>query len=280
VAGQRVAVLAATQSVDGAEMALRRLLGRGTVEDVQVAIAVPPLLPSTAPSVGEFAPWARTVAAFDFATAIQLAQLAQAEANLEQADQNDQARLDLTLSGASFGDPALGLGGGFDNYRNRSGWSNSVSLTYRIPLGARENAANLRLATRAKRQAELRLADVRQSLVFTARAVWRDLEAARARVVAATSALGLQRKSYEGERARYQAGQSDLPRVLQAQAALDAAQLGWLQAVLDHRAAGVRAARLDGSILPAHGFAMEAVEAKAGDGLGSLDALPPLPETP
>jgi len=25
---------------------------------------------------------------------------------------------------------------------------------------------------------------------------------------------------------------------------------------------------------------MEAVEAKAGDGLGSLDALPPLPETP
>ncbi len=280
VAGQRVAVLTATQSVDGAEMALRRLLGRGTVEDVQVAIAVPPLVPATTPPVGDFAPWVRTVASFDFATAIQLAQLAQAEANLEQADQNDQARLDLTLSGASFGDPALGLGGGFDNYRNRGGWTNSVSLAYRIPLGARENAANLRVATRAKRQAELRLADVRQSLVFTARAVWRDLEAARARVVAATSALGLQRKSYEGERARYQAGQSDLPRVLQAQAALDAAQLGWLQAVLDHRAAGVRAARLDGSILPAHGFALETVEARAGDGLGSLDALPPLPETP
>ena len=41
-----------------------------------------------------------------------------------------------------------------------------------------------------------------------------------ARVEAATSALELQRQSYEGERARFAAGQSDLPRVLQAQASL------------------------------------------------------------
>jgi outer membrane protein TolC len=140
--------------------------------------------------------------------------------------------------------------------------------------------ANLRAASRARRQAELRLADVRQSLVFSARATWRERDAARARVEAATSALELQRQSYEGERARFSAGQSDLPRVLQAQASLDASQLAWVQAHLDARAASAKVARLDGSILARHGFTMDAVEQKVGAGLGPADPLPPLTTTP
>jgi outer membrane protein TolC len=280
VAAQRVAVLNATQAVDGAEMSLRRLLGRGTVEEVQGVLAVQPLGAAPVPAPAPFQPWIRTVAAFDFATAIQLSQLTQAEAALAQARQNDQPQLDLTLAGSDYGGPAAGFGGGYDAWRDRAGWNNSVSLALRIPLGGRETAANLRVAGRARRQAELRLADVRQSLVFTARAAWRDLEAVRARVDAATSALELQRKSYEGERARYDAGQSDLPRVLQAQAALDTAQLGWVQALLDARAAAARAARLDGSLLAAHGYTMDAVETKVGAGAGLDEPLPPLPETP
>jgi multidrug efflux pump subunit AcrA (membrane-fusion protein) len=90
----------------------------------------------------------------------------------------------------------------------------------------------------------------------------------------------LQRKSYEGERARYDAGQSDVLRVLQAQAALDSAQLNWVQSHLDARAASAKVARLDGSILPRHGFTMDAVEAKIGAGLGSEDPLPPLTVSP
>lgn len=280
VSAQRVAVLNATQAVDGAEMSLRRLLGRGTVEEVQAVLAVQPLGAAPVPAPAPFQPWIRTVAAFDFATAIQLSQLTQAEAALAQARQNDQPQLDLTLAGADYGSPAVGFGGGYEAWRDRAGWNNSVSLALRIPLGGRETAANLRLAGRARRQAELRLADVRQSLVFTARAAWRDLEAVRARVDAATSSLELQRKSYEGERARYDAGQSDLLRVLQAQAALDTAQLGWVQALLDARAAAARAARLDGSLLAAHGYTMDAVETKVGAGAGLDEPLPPLPETP
>jgi hypothetical protein len=54
VASQRVAVLNASQSVDGAEMSLRRLLGLGTVEEVQAVLAVQPLgsapIPPLAPA--------------------------------------------------------------------------------------------------------------------------------------------------------------------------------------------------------------------------------------
>jgi outer membrane protein TolC len=178
------------------------------------------------------------------------------------------------------GATGAGVSGGLDQYRQRSGWNNYAELRLSFPLGFRESEATLRSAYRARRQAELRLADVRQNLVFTARASWRELEAARARVDAATSSLELQRKSYEGERARYDAGQSDVLRVLQAQAALDSAQLNWVQAHLDARAASAKVARLDGSILARHGFTMDAVEQKIGAGLGAEDPLPPLTVTP
>jgi outer membrane protein TolC len=227
-----------------------------------------------------FAQWIRQAASFDFDTAIQLSALTQANSTLEAARQNDAPQLDLTLSGANHGPSVSGLHQAYDGLRDAAGWSNSISLTYRVPLGSRESEAALRSATRARRQAELRLADVRQNLVFNARATWRDLEAARARVDSATSALALQRQSYEGERARYAAGQSDILRVLQAQAALDAAQLNWIQSLLDARSASARVARLDGSLLARHGFSLESAEAKVGAGLPSEDPLPPLSETP
>jgi outer membrane protein TolC len=104
------------------------------------------------------------------------------------------------------------------------------------------------------------------------------LESARTRVTASGASLELQRKSYEGERARYGAGQSDILRVLQAQSAFDASQVSWLQSLLDARVAAARVGRLDGTILTRHGFKMEAVEQQVGLGLGSTDPLPVLPE--
>lgn len=202
--------------------------------------------------------------------------LAQADAVVAQAEQNDNPSLDLSVGSGRYGLGGAGGGvsGGLDNYRRQAGWTNYAELRFSFPLGFREAEANLRVASRSRRQAELRLADVRQALVFSARATWRELEAARARVDAATSALSLQRQSYQGERARYAAGESNVLRVLQAQAALDAAQFAWVQANLDARAASAKVARLDGSILARHGFTMDAVETKVGAGLGAEDPLP------
>ena len=280
VSSQRVAVLNARQSLDGAEMSLRRLLGQGDAVAVEQALLVEDLPASAVPAPRLFSAWIGTVADFDFGTAIQLSNIAQAEAGVAQAEQNDHPSLNLSVGSARYGAPGAGVSGGLDSYRQQSGWSNYAELRLSFPLGFRESEANLRSDYRARRQAELRLADVRQNLVFTARASWRDLEAARARVDAATSSLELQRKSYEGERARYDAGQSDVLRVLQAQAALDSAQLNWVQSRLDALAASAKVARLDGSILARHGFTMDAVEQKVGAGLGAEDPLPPLTVTP
>ena len=280
VANQKVAVLNAKQSVDGAEMRLRRTLGRGAAAEIEQPVLVEPIPQANVPAPEPFAQWIRQAASFDFDTAIQLSALAQANSALEAARQNDAPQLDLTLSGANHGPSVAGLHQAYEGLRDAAGWSNSISLTYRVPLGSRESEASLRAAGRARRQAELRLADVRQNLVFNARATWRDLEAARARVDSATSALALQRQSYEGERARYAAGQSDILRVLQAQAALDAAQLNWIQSLLDARSASARVARLDGSLLVRHGFTLESAEAKVAGGLPAEEPLPPLSATP
>jgi outer membrane protein TolC len=280
VSSQRVSVLNARQSLDSAEMNLRRLLGQGDAAAVEQALLVEAMPTTTVPAPTTFSSWIRTVADFDFGTAIQLSSITQAEAVVAQAEQNDQPSLNLSVGSSRFGSPGAGVSGGYDAYRQQAGWNNYAELKLSFPLGFRESEANLRSAVRARRQAELRLADARQNLVFSARASWRELEAARARVEAATSSLELQRKSYEGERARYDAGQSDVLRVLQAQAALDSAQLNWVQSHLDARAASAKVARLDGSILPRHGFTMDAVEQKIGAGLGSEDPLPPLTVTP
>ena len=282
VSSQRVSVLNARQSLDSAEMNLRRLLGQGDAAAVEQALLVDEMPTAAVPAPQAFAPWIRTVADFDFGTAIQLSNIVQAEASVAQAEQNDHPSLNLSVGSSRYGNGNIGGGvsGGYDSYRQQSGWNNYAELRLSFPLGFRESEANLRSAVRARRQAELRLADARQNIVFSARASWRELEAARARVDASTSSLELQRKSYEGERARYDAGQSDVLRVLQAQAALDSAQLNWVQSHLDARAASAKVARLDGSILPRHGFTMDAIEQKIGAGLGSEDPLPPLTVTP
>ena len=280
VSSQRVSVLNARQSLDSAEMNLRRLLGQGDAAAVEQALLVDEMPTATVPAPQAFAPWIRTVADFDFGTAIQLSNIVQAEAGVAQAEQNDHPSLNLSVGSSRYGSPGASVSGGYDAYRQQSGWNNYAELRLSFPLGFRESEANLRSATRARRQAELRLADARQNIVFSARASWRELEAARARVDASTSSLELQRKSYEGERARYDAGQSDVLRVLQAQAALDSAQLNWVQSHLDARAASAKVARLDGSILPRHGFTMDVVEQKIGAGLGSEDPLPPLTASP
>ena len=82
VSSQRVAVLNSRQSLDGAEMNLRRLLGQGDAAAVEQALLVAEMPTAAVPAPQTFASWVRTVADFDFGTAIQLANIAQAEAGV------------------------------------------------------------------------------------------------------------------------------------------------------------------------------------------------------
>jgi outer membrane protein TolC len=276
VANQRVSVLNARQQAELADTRLRRLLG---LEDNGSAeLGVDPLPADPVPGIPDYRDWLSQVLDFDLEAQAQRLQVEAAETRLGAARANDLPRLDLTLAGSVAGEAGVHgrLGSALSALPDERGWTTSASLTLSFPLGFRDSEAQLRLARRARRAADLQLADIRQALTFDARATWRDLESSRARLAAAAAALELQRRVYEGERARYSAGASDIPRVLQAQASLDVAQLAWVNAVLDTRVAAASSSRLDGSLLRRHGFSWDDAEPLVGAGLSAGDPLPSL----
>lgn len=277
VANQRVAVLNARQQAELADTRLRRVLG---LEENGVAeLGVDPLPADPVPGIPDYRAWLGQVLDFDLGAQAQRLQVEAAETRLAAARVNDLPRLDLTLAGNVAGETGVHgrLGSALSALPDDRGWNASATLTLSFPVGFRDSEAELRLARRARRAADLQLAEVRQELTFDARAAWRDLESSRARLAAAAAALELQRRVYEGERARYSAGASDIPRVLQAQAALDGAQLAWVNAVLDTRVAAATASRLDGSLLARHGFSWDEAEPAVAAGLGDREPLPSLP---
>lgn len=278
VANQQVAVLGARQQADAADTRVRSLLGLDATADAPAEVAVEPMPAGPVEGIVDYRAWLGGVLAFDLDARAQQAAVDAAQVDVDAARRNDLPQLDLTVAGSANG--ATGtfnrLNPALNALPNEHSWEGSATLTLSFPLGFRDSEARLRQAERSRRQADLRLADLRQRLTFDARAAWRDLEAARARLTAASAALELQRKVYEGERARYTAGASDIPRVLQAQAALDGAQLAWVGATLDARVASARVARLDGTLLARHGFTWETAEQGAGAGVGATDPLPEL----
>lgn len=277
VANQRVAVLNARQQAELADTRLRRILG--LEENGAAELGVDPLPSDAVPGIEDYPAWLARVLDFDLEAQAQRLQVEAAETRVSVARTNDLPRLDLTLAGAADGEAGVfgRLSPALRAIPDERGWSASASLTLSFPLGFRESEAELRLARRARRAADLQLAEVRQALTFDARAAWRDLESSRARLAAASAALELQRRVYEGERARYSAGVSDIPRVLQAQASLDGAQLAWVNAVLDTRVAAATTSRLDGTLLARHGFGWDDAEPAVASGLGPQEPLPELP---
>lgn len=278
VANQKVAVLGARQQADAADTRVRSLLGLDATADAPAEVAVEPLPQGQVDGIADYRSWLGSVLAFDLDAQVQQSLVDSAQVDLEAARMNDQPQLDLTVAGGING--AAGsfnrLNDALSALPNDHSWEASATLALSFPLGFRESEARVRIAQRSRRQADLRLADTRQRLTFDARATWRDLEAARARLDAATAALSLQRQVYEGERARYSAGASDIPKILQAQASLDNAQLAWVSATLDARAASARVARLDGTLLARHGFTWESAEQDVGSGVDAHDPLPEL----
>jgi hypothetical protein len=70
-------------------MNLRRLLGQGDAAAVEQTLLVEEMPTGAVPAPQIFSSWIRTVADFDFGTAIQLSNITQAEAGVAQAEQND-----------------------------------------------------------------------------------------------------------------------------------------------------------------------------------------------
>lgn len=278
VANQKVNVLSARQQADAADTQLRSLLGLDATADAPDEITVEALPTDPVPGIADYRAWLGHVLNFDLDAKVQQSLVESSQVDLAAARMNDNPQLDLSLAGGVNG--ATGtfnrFGSALSALPNEHGWNASASLVLSFPLGFRDSEARVRLAERSRRQADLRLADARQRLTFDARATWRDLEAARARRDAATAALQLQRQVYEGERARYSAGVSDIPKILQAQASLDSAQLAWVGATLDARSASARVARLDGTLLARHGFTWDTAEQDVGSGVGAQDPLPEL----
>ena len=278
VAAQEVAVLGARQQADAADIRLRRTLGMDGADLAELALQ--PLPEDPVEGVADYRAWLARVLEGDLPSRARRLEVDAAEARVGAARMNDLPSLDLTLAGNANGEPATfgRLNPAMNALPGRHSWDAAASLTLAFPLGFRESESRLRLALRDRRRAELRVADARQALTFDARAAWRDLESARARRESARAGLDLQTRAYEGERARYAAGVTDLPRVLQARASLDAAQFAWVSAVLDGRSAAARVARLDGSILTRLGFTWDDAEPLLGADLGVDDPLPPLSE--
>lgn len=276
VANQRVATLGARQQADAADTRVRSLLGLDATADAPDEVAVDPLPAGSVDGIADYREWLGRVLAFDLEARAQQTVVDSAQVELDAARMNDAPQLDLALEGSANGATFSRLNPALNALPNDHSWAGAATLTLSFPVGFRDTEARLRLAERSRRQADLRLADIRQRLTFDARAAWRDLEAARARLAAAAAALELQRKVYEGERARYTAGASDIPKVLQSQAALDSAQLAWVSATLDARSASARVARLDGTLLARNGFTWETAEQDVGSGVGARDPLPDL----
>ncbi len=276
VASQELAVLNARQQAEASDTRLRRTLGLDPKDLNEVTTEVLPVEPVA--GIPDYRQWLGQVLTADFVTQAQQLEVLASQVRVEAARGNDLPKLDLALAGAANGEPTAftRLNPALNALPQRHSWDASAALTLSFPLGFRESEARLRLAQRDRRRAELQLADVQQALTFDARDAWRELESARVRREAARANRDLQTQVYEGERARYAAGVTDLPRLLQARAALDAAELSWVSAVLDGRVASARVARLDGSILIRHGFVWDDAEAVVGSRLGVDDPLPEL----
>jgi outer membrane protein TolC len=278
VANQRVSILNAKQQADAADTRLRSLLGLDGTADAPAEVVVQVLPPEQVSGIDDYRRWLGQVLAFDLDAQVQQSTVESAQNDLEAARMNDNPQLDLAISGSANGEANRfgSLNSALNALPNDHSWTGAATLTLSFPLGFRDAEARVRLAERSRRKADLRLADIRQALTFTARASWRDLEAARARREAAAAALELQQQVYEGERSRYSSGVSDIPKILQAQASLDAAKVSWVSALLDARIASARTARLDGTLLSRHGFTWDDAESRSGSGVGVNDTLPPL----
>lgn len=261
LASRRVNLVAARQSVEDRDDALRKLLGEYG-DALEGTYAVAKLSADVPRETLDFADWIVQVREFDINARIQELEHEKAELDYRVAEDADRPVLNLVLGAEASGSessPAKSVSGIVD----RTGYDLSAGIRFSMPIGFRRAQAELRQASLRRGNAKLAIAQALQDAMFEARSAWRAAESARERLDSAKLALKMQQEAYEGQVARYGVGRATMTDVLSAQDSLDTARLDLIQAALDMVTSRAKILRLDGRILEENGFSWNEIDNEA-----------------
>ncbi|MEX0325945.1 MAG: TolC family protein [Puniceicoccaceae bacterium] len=165
--------------------------------------------------------------------------------------------LDLVLSGAYSGVDKELARDAYESAFNRDGHFWSVGLEFSMPWGMRQEKADLRTASKRLEQEDIRYAELRQSLFREVRATYRNLNAVRQSLEAATLTVQLQEATFDREKSKYEQGLSAIRDLLEEQSALDQARIRLLRSKFNQLSTEIEMARLSGTIFQRHGISPE-----------------------
>jgi outer membrane protein TolC len=138
---------------------------------------------------------------------------------------------------------------------HRDGRQWAVDLTLSMPWGLRRESATLRQSAYRLMQSDLQIAEAQMRLIFDVRASCRSVDTGLERIAVTRLAGDMQELRMNQAKAQYQAGLATIRDVMDAQDDVNAARLRVLEATRGTIQAAVRLARLEGSLLDAHGIA-------------------------
>lgn len=177
-------------------------------------------------------------------------QVKQLEISLAVAKQADLPSLNLNASLGYTGKATdQGYWNVIDGLPHDHGNNWSMGLTYSMPWGLRADKARYRTAELNLNAQKVRLSQLEQSLLVQVRADVLAVQTNLASVEIAAKATELSVKTYEQQKARFDAGLSTSRIVLQAQDDLESARLNELTAKVALRAAVAELRRLEGTSL-------------------------------
>jgi outer membrane protein len=246
VANARRAVIQAQQGVSNAEDSLLQLLNADNFDDRPGPVTFPDYT-AGAPSFAATYKLVRdnypdTLSAED--------QIKQLEISLAVAKKNVLPQLNLT-GGLGYTGKATDQGYGHvvSDLPHDHGNNWNVGLSYSVPWGSRADKSNYRSAAINLNSQKLRLEQLQQSLLVQVRADVLAVTTNIASVEIAAKATELTLKTYEQQKARFDAGLSTSRLVLQAQDDLETARFNELTAKVSLRTAVAELHRLDGTSL-------------------------------
>lgn len=256
VASQREGVLLAENAVLDATDVLRRLME-------PVAPSSPDwdrrILPADAP---DFKPAALDLhdslaIAFDRRPEIHQQKLTieNSKSSLLQAE--NQLKPSLSLDG-SYGVAGLGdsVGDSHDVLSDGGHPSWSAGLTFELPLGNHAARGQWRRADYERRQAELRLENLKSQVIVEVRSAFREIETTQKRIEATRKSVELAQRQLAAEQKRLELGASTSHQVLDFQEDLTLARSNEIQALIDHRMAVLKLQRATGTLLEAKRIAV------------------------
>lgn len=252
LAQRREQIIRADQAItEAADLLLATIGSLDEGVSIEQQVSVQPL-PSARETAPEFNTYLQTALERNFDSSIQAEVLEQLEQQRILAVNDQRAQVDLTVSGSYNGlSPKSGYDA-FDEAFNRAGDDWGLSLAFSLPWGSRSAKSNLRQTLRRIDQAELRLTEIKQDLLRSARSAWRDLSASSEQVKAAELVVELQEAAYEQEQGKYDEGLSTFRTLLEVQRDLDQAKLSLQNARLAAIEAEIALARVGGTLLERH----------------------------